>query len=69
MSCWNGAISEVVEVVLHTVHVSVCGQCGTISKEKYCIVLVALPGRKLAACMAPGCVRAMHRAGFILSHR
>lgn len=49
VSCWSGAISEVVEVVACKVCASVCGQDRTISQEKYCVVLVVLPGRKLAA--------------------
>lgn len=53
VSCWSGAISEVVEVVPHKVCASVCGQCRTISQEKYCLVLVVLPGRKRAAVHGP----------------
>lgn len=53
VSCWSGAISEVVEVVACKVCTSVCGQDRTISQEKYCVVLVVLPGRKLAAVLGP----------------
>lgn len=49
VSCWSGAISEAVEFVAHKVCASVCGQDRTISQEKYCVVLVVLPGRNLAA--------------------
>lgn len=34
VSCWSGAVSEVVEVVAHKVCASVCGQDTTISQEK-----------------------------------
>lgn len=58
-SCWNAAISEVVEVVPRKVSASVCGQRRTISQEKYCMGLVVPPGRTLAAMrgskMCQGC--------------
>lgn len=67
VSCWNDAISEIVEVVPHKVCASVCGQCRTISQEKYYRVLVVLPGRKLAAMHSPKMQKVVHIAGFILS--
>lgn len=74
VSCWNGAISEVVEVVPHKVSASVCGQCRTISQEKYCIVLVVRPGRKLAATRGPekckGCAySSLYSEPWVMWHR
>lgn len=64
VSCWPGAISEVVGVVAHKVCASVCGQRRTISQEKHCRVLAVLPGGKLAGMHSPRLCKGSAIGGF-----